>query len=97
MKVIWTPEAEADRLAIGDYIAADNPRAAIAIDLLLGTSVLKLVDFPRSGRPGLVPDTRELLPHPSYRIVYEIRDGVVWIVAVVHTARQWPPMPEGGS
>lgn len=97
MKVIWTPEAEADRLAIGDYIAAGNPHAAIGIDLLLETSVLKLTDFPQMGRPGLVPGTRELLPHPGDRIVYEIRDGGVWIVSVVHTARQWPPMSEGGS
>jgi toxin ParE1/3/4 len=28
VKVVWTPEAEQDREAIWDYIAADNPAAA---------------------------------------------------------------------
>lgn len=35
-----------------------------------------------------------LIPHKSYRIVYELDDHM----AVVHTARQWPPVDdEGGS
>lgn len=94
MKVTWTPEAEAERLDIGDYIAADNPRAAARIDLLLQESVLKLADFPQMGRAGVIPGTREIIPHPSYRIVYEIRDDGVWIVSVVHTARRWPPITD---
>lgn len=92
MKVIWTPEAEAQRLEIGEYIASDNPRAAIRIDLLLEASVLKLADFPQIGRTGMIQGTRELIPHPSYRVVYEIRDNGIWITSVVHTSRQWPPV-----
>ncbi len=92
MKVTWTPEAEAERLEITEYIAEDNPRAAIRIDLLLEASVLKLADFPQIGRIGLIPDTRELIPHPSYRVVYEIRDDGIWITSIVHTSRQWPPV-----
>ena len=34
MKVIWTPEAEQDRLDIWDYIAEDNPPAAADMDEL---------------------------------------------------------------
>ena len=92
MKVRWTPEAEAERLEIGEYIALDNPRAAARMDLLLETAVLKLADFPRIGRPGVIVGTRELILHESYRIVYEIRDDGIWITSVVHTARQWPPI-----
>jgi toxin ParE1/3/4 len=91
LKVRWTPEAEAERLEIGEYIALDNPRAAARMDLLLETAVLKLADFPRIGRPGVIDGTRELIPHESYRIVYEIRDDGIWITSVVHTARRWPP------
>ena len=93
MKVTWTPEAEAERSEIGDYIALDNPRAAVRMDALFETAVLKLADFPRNGRPGMIPGTRELIPHASYRIVYEIRDDDVWITSVVHTSRRWPPEP----
>ena len=32
MRLLWTPEAIADRDAIYDYIEPDNPRAALALD-----------------------------------------------------------------
>jgi plasmid stabilization system protein ParE len=38
--------------------------------------------------PG--PGTRELIPHESYRLVYEVEGDTVWILALVHTARMWP-------
>ena len=91
MRVVWTPEAETDRLEIGDYIALDSPRAAARIDALFDAAVLRLTDFPQMGRPGAIAGTRELVPHPSYVIVYEIRDDGIWIVSVHHGARQWPP------
>jgi len=33
-----------------------------------------------------------LTPHRSYRLIYEIVEETVWILALIHTARQWPPM-----
>ena len=33
-------------------------------------------------------------PHASYRLVHEVREDAVWILALVHTARRWPPLPE---
>jgi addiction module RelE/StbE family toxin len=71
LKVAWTPEAEAERLEIGEYIVLDNPRAAVRMDSMFEAAVLKLADFPRIGRPGVIAGTRELIPHESYRIVYE--------------------------
>jgi hypothetical protein len=44
------------------------------------------------GKTGIIPGTRELIPHESYRLVYEIEQETVWILAIVHTARMWPPM-----
>ena len=43
------------------------------------------------GRPGQIPGTRELIPHESYRLVYEVQADTVWILALAHTARLWPP------
>jgi hypothetical protein len=41
------------------------------------------------------PGTRELVPHESYLLVYEVViQETVWILALVHTARQWPQLPE---
>lgn len=92
MRVLWTPEAEADRDAIWSHIAADNPPAAARMDRLFSEAAAKLAEFPRLGRAGKVPGTRELFPHESYRLVDEIEGETVWVLALVHTARQWPPI-----
>ncbi|MFO7582167.1 type II toxin-antitoxin system RelE/ParE family toxin [Guyparkeria sp.] len=91
MRVIWTPEAEADRLAIMDHIAADDPGAAARMDQLFSDFAASLARFPMRGRPGTIAGTRELIPHPSYRLVYETEGETVWILVLVHAARQWPP------
>ena len=50
-----------------------------------------LNEFPAMGRPGHVPDTRELLvPGTSHIVVYRMSDRAVRIVAVMHTSREWP-------
>lgn len=92
MKIIWTPEAEQDRVAIWDYLAAHDPAAALRIDQLFSEAVAKLSDFPMLGHEGMVPGTRELTPHRSYRLVYEVAGDTVWILVLIHTARQWPPV-----
>ena len=92
MKVIWTPEAQQDRADIWDYIAAHNPHAAARIDELFSHAAARLAEHPKLGRPGKIAGTRELIPHESYRLVYEIGQETVWLLALVHTARQWPPV-----
>jgi addiction module RelE/StbE family toxin len=92
MRVRWTSQAEQDRADIMGYIAEDNVRAAIAMDELFGATAARLAEFPMLGKPGQVAGTRELVPHESYRLVYEINnDDTVWVLALVHTARRWPP------
>ncbi|HQT82311.1 MAG: addiction module toxin RelE [Ferrovum sp. 37-45-19] len=90
MRVVWTPEALLDRGDVWDYIAADNPRAAARMDELFSDTTARLVDHPMLGRPGNIQGTRELILHESYRLVYEISGETVWVLALVHSARQWP-------
>lgn len=92
MKVVWTPEAQQDREQIWDFIVLDNPQAAIRMDELFSNAVAKLADFPQLGQPGKISGTRELIPYESYRIVYDIQQETVWILALIHNARQWPPV-----
>ncbi|WP_297835256.1 type II toxin-antitoxin system RelE/ParE family toxin [Thermomonas sp.] len=94
MRVLWTPEAEQDRDDIWDHIAADNPSAAARMDLLFSEAAAKLAEFPMLGHVGKILGTRELIPHENYRLVYEIviDENTVWVLALVHTARQWPPV-----
>lgn len=91
MKVRWTPEAERDRLTIWDYVAARDPDAALRIDRAFSDAVARLADFPMLGHEGTVAGTRELTPHRRYRLVYQIAGDTVWILVLIHTARQWPP------
>ena len=90
MRVIWTPQAEQDRVAIWEYLVERNPAAALRIDQLFSDTVARLAEYPLLGHVGTVAGTRELTPHRSYRIVYEVEGDTVWILVVIHTARQWP-------
>lgn len=92
MKVLWTNEAHADRRQIWEHIAAENPSAAMRMDERFAATAAKLSQHPEIGRPGLISGTREMTPHQNYRMVYEISDDAVWILALVHAARQWPPI-----
>ncbi|WP_407353716.1 type II toxin-antitoxin system RelE/ParE family toxin [Luteimonas sp. R10] len=94
MRVHWTPEAEQDRDEIWNHIAANNPSAAARMDLLFSEAAAKLAEFPMLGHAGRILGTRELTPHESYRLVYEIviDENAIWVLALVHTARQWPPV-----
>lgn len=91
MRVLWTLAAEQDRADIIDYIAQDNPLAAIRMDERFAEAVGRLIEHPLMGRPGQIPGTREWIPHESYRLVYELQADTLWILALVHTARLWPP------
>jgi len=91
VKVRWTASARLDRLDVLNHIASDNPGAAVRMDTLFAGAAETLAAFPEKGRPGKIAGTRELIPHKSYRLVYEIADDIVWILALVHTARRWPP------
>ncbi|MEO6918170.1 MAG: type II toxin-antitoxin system RelE/ParE family toxin [Collimonas sp.] len=91
MIVHWASEAEQDRSDILDYIAEQDIQAKIRMDELFSATALNLAQFPFSGKAGSIPGTRELIPHESYRLLYEIAAESVWILALVHTAQLWPP------
>lgn len=86
MRVVWTPEAQQDRADVWDYIAADNPRAAARMDELFSDAAALLAQHPHRGKPGRIPGTRELIPHESYRLVYQIDGETVWILTLVLSA-----------
>lgn len=90
MKLVWSAHALADRNLIFDYIEAENPRAAIAVDERIASAVAQLRDFPDSGRQGRVEGTRELdIAGTPYIVVYLVSDRVR-ILRVLHGAQRWP-------
>ena len=90
MKLVWTLPAHEDRKSIREYIAVDNPGAAIRLDELLCDKAAQLLDHPRLGRPGRLAGTRELVAHQNYILIYDVVGDVVRVLRVLHAARQWP-------
>jgi toxin ParE1/3/4 len=91
VKLVWTPEARGDRDAIYTHIERDNPRAASDLDELFAKRAAHLVSHPMVGRPGRVANTRELVAHPNYILIYDIAGQTVRVLRVLHAAQQWPP------
>lgn len=90
MELFWTREAVQDRNAIYDYIEADNPVAAMALDELFEERARHLADHPGMGRRGRVAETRELVVHKNYLLVYDVQANAVRVLRVLHAARMWP-------
>jgi plasmid stabilization system protein ParE len=87
MKVAITHAARTDLARIRAYISVDNPQAAsrMAVELMAACDKLEL--FPERGRPGILPETRELTTVWPYVIVYRIRGDVVEILHIWHGAQ----------
>lgn len=90
IELFWTPEAIQDRDDIYDYIEAHNPAAALALDELFEEKAGRLVDHPGLGKLGRAADTRELVAHQNYILVYDTAGDLVRVLRVLHAARQWP-------
>ncbi len=73
------------------HIEADNPRAAVAIDMPNSDRVRLLQRLPRSGRLGRVEGTRELVvTRTLYIVAYRIIGDTLRILRVLHSSRRWP-------
>jgi addiction module RelE/StbE family toxin len=91
MHLKWSAFALADRTTIFDYIEADNPRAAAAIDERIRARIMGLAQFPEMGRPGRIEGTRELvISGTPYIAAYRIDGETVRILRVLHGALHWP-------
>jgi toxin ParE1/3/4 len=94
MRLLWSPRARNARAAAIDYIAGDNPQAALGQLNAIEQQVQILKDHPALGRPGRVAGTRELvISRTPFILVYRIDDDAIRILRFLHGARQWPPKP----
>jgi plasmid stabilization system protein ParE len=86
MKVVVLPAARADLEKIGDNIALDSPRRAIAFIAELRQRCEGLRDLPE--RFPLIPryEARGIrrMAHGDYLIFYTVRDEAVFIIHVLH-------------
>jgi len=91
LNIEWSVLALEDRDQIFDFIASENPLAAVSVDVEIEEQVSQLVLFPESGRMGRVKDTRELIINRTpYIAAYQIREDQVTILRILHCAQTWP-------
>ncbi len=92
MRIRWFAAAIADLVEIRRFIEdQDHPAAARKAAQRVLSAVQYLRDHPASGRPGRVTGTREaIIAGLPYIVPYRVRDGVLEILRVLHTSRQWP-------
>lgn len=88
-RVTWTPRADEDFDETNRYLFRTSPQNRLAFIREVRESAASLAEMAERGRivPELQsPDTRELLVG-SYRLVYEISDDEVYILGLIHGAR----------
>lgn len=95
MKMIWSPLAIDRTTEITEYIAHDNPKAAIKWVDTLFEKISLLKSSPKTGR--VVPEThrddiRELI-YGNYRVIYSIEKKRICVLTVRHS-RQILPIEE---
>ncbi|MFO1430658.1 MAG: type II toxin-antitoxin system RelE/ParE family toxin [Candidatus Competibacteraceae bacterium] len=91
MRLRWQDDAVTDLRQLRAYIAQDNPQAAARVARRIQQATSRLIDQPALGRPGRVPDTRELIiSNTPYIVAYRITGTTVTILRVLHAARRWP-------
>jgi len=91
-RVTWTESALDELGDAATYIARDSPRYAAALIAEARSAARSLRTFPRRGRiiPEIPDDSVREIFVKSYRLIYEIREGDVVILAFLHGARRSP-------
>lgn len=89
--LVWVRRAITDRDEQMDYIAQDNPRAAIEQGDRMAHQVSQLVQHPELGRAGRKQSTRELvISRTPFIVIYRIKGQRIELLRVLHGAQQWP-------
>lgn len=88
-QVVWTETAWRDLERIADFIANDSPGYAAAFVRRIREHARTLAELSLRGRvvPELgAPNVRELLLG-NYRLIFEVQEKTVYVLAVIHAAR----------
>ena len=96
MIVQWRVVALEERDELFDYVAADDPTAALALDDKIDRQVSALIDQPELYKIGRVKGTREMVLTSHYILVYRIkkRAGVIEIIRIIGTRQDYPRTPK---
>jgi len=71
--------------------ARENSRVARRVVTEIKIQTSRLGDMAFIGRPGRVPDTRELsISRTPYIVIYRVTEEATYILRALHARQQWP-------
>lgn len=92
MLLEWTPRAREERSAAIEFIAKDNPTAALNQLDKIEHHADMLLQHPEIGRPGRKQGTRDLVVgNTNFVVVYRYKPKTkhVIILRLLHTSQAW--------
>lgn len=91
MKIYWTPTANKERFEQLDYIAQDDPQAAISQDEKIEYCINLLPGQPNIGRTGRIKDTRELvISQTPFIAIYRVTSQRIEVLRFLRGSQKWP-------
>jgi toxin ParE1/3/4 len=91
MRIRWTEGANGNLDQVEEYIAQDNPPAAVATVNKIIEAAQMLSDYPTIGKRGREGGTRELVVAGlPFIIIYVANQEELVIIRVLHTAMKYP-------
>jgi toxin ParE1/3/4 len=91
MKILWTEGAICNLDRVEEYIALDNPRAAVATVKKIIEVARVLADYPTMGKRGRERGTRELVVAGlPFIVIYAVNLKELVILRVLHTSMKYP-------
>jgi plasmid stabilization system protein ParE len=92
VNIIWTVGAKADREEMLDKMVAERPAMAAEFNQTISSTIAKIASFPRMGKVGTAPETREFVAHKNYRVIYRIDGSSIVVMGIAHTSKRWLPI-----
>jgi toxin ParE1/3/4 len=77
--------------AILRRISRFDAGAAVRLKVRVDEMLVPLLEHPYLFRRGKLSDTREMVVHPNYVVVYKVAVDHIRVVAILHTRRKYPP------
>jgi toxin ParE1/3/4 len=93
LSIEWTTSAWADLDGIADYLLSEDVsfEAVEAFIKRIFQAPEHLATLPGAGKPGRMPITREWrVKDTPYALIYDVHNGRVRILRVMHDSRQFP-------
>lgn len=90
LPITWRKRAKRNLASIIEFIANENPAAAIKIKNIIQDAILPVAEHPYLYKSGRISGTRELVAHPNFILVYRITNTAVEVVSVLHSRQEYP-------